>query len=353
MIQDKNARWIGIIVTTTVYSWVWNIWWDRRKDVSLYLTNAIPQLHSDNLRHYCKLGQPSNLAFIQSKHVEERQEEWYLGGENSGYLMLGVTTPQDSVSCFWFVFLLRTGENSSASSLLSCILSCFGPYKHVFVFFLSHLSEVSGGSLIFIIIIKKTVVKQLGLRTVCSQWTRLLCIYSVVNNVIFKWINKKAPSHNVKKLQIHGGQRQTFAILRFSEVAGMNPAVLLPDSGTQPKTFGQSASIMVQHSPSQICVRFSACCQLPIQGEKFRICEIPDPDTNISKESQENICLPFCQCYTFTQTANTCAVHWEKSCLLTAGQSPWLLMPLWKSYRKGAHWTILHDTVCTLQYCPK
>lgn len=86
-----------------------------------YPTNALPQLH---LQHHCRLGQPSHLAFIQSKHVEERKEDWYLGGENSRYLMLGVTTPQDSVSCFWFVVLLRMGENGSASSLLSFTLSC-------------------------------------------------------------------------------------------------------------------------------------------------------------------------------------------------------------------------------------
>lgn len=69
----------------------------RGRGLSFYFTKVKTTLL---LQHHCKLGQLSHLAFIQSKHVEERQEEWYLGGENSGYLMLGVTTPQDSVSCF-------------------------------------------------------------------------------------------------------------------------------------------------------------------------------------------------------------------------------------------------------------
>lgn len=84
-----------------------------------------------------------------------------------------------------------------------------------------------------------------------------------------------------EQLQIHSGQRQTFVILCFSKVPGMNPAVLLPDSGAQPTAFCQAAGIMVQHSLCKVCVRFSACCQLPVQGEKYRMSEIPDADTNI------------------------------------------------------------------------
>lgn len=145
------------VKVTTVYNWVQNVWWFRKTSLSLHvsITNTLPQLHAYNLGHHRELGQPSHLAFIQSKHVEERQEEWYLGGENSGYLMLGVTTPQDSVSCFWFVVLLRSAENSAASSLLNSTLS-------MYLMFVSCLFERTGGSLIFTFIIKKTAEQQSG-----------------------------------------------------------------------------------------------------------------------------------------------------------------------------------------------